>query len=50
MPSAFELIGLIVVVLAIWFVLKLAKVAIKLTLFLVLIVVLAGVFYFLFMR
>ncbi len=49
MPSA-ELIGLLVAVLVIWFVLKLAKVAIKLTLFILLLVVLAGIFYFLFMR
>jgi hypothetical protein len=48
--SAFELIGLLIVVLAIWFVLKLAKVAIKVTLFLILVAVLVGVFYFLFLR
>ncbi len=49
MPST-ELIGLLIAVLVIWFVLKLAKVAIKLTLFILLLVVLAGIFYFLFMR
>jgi hypothetical protein len=50
MPSAFELIGLLIAVLAVWFVLKLAKVAIKVTLFFILVAVLAGFFYFLFLR
>jgi hypothetical protein len=50
MPSPNELIGILVVILAIWFVLKLAKVAIRLILFVIAVVTLLGVVYFLFLR
>lgn len=50
MPSAHELIGFLVVILAIWFVLKLAKAAIKLTLFIIVVALVAGAVYFLFLR
>ncbi len=50
MPGAYELISILAIILAVWLVLKLAKMAIKLTLFLIVVVLLAGIVYFLFMR
>ena len=50
MPGLHELIGILVVVFAIWFVLKMAKVAIKIIFLVIALLVAAGVVYFLFMR
>ena len=50
MPSPNELIGIVVLILVIWFVLKLAKVAFKLILFVIGVMLLFGVVYFLFLR
>jgi hypothetical protein len=50
MPSAHELIGIVVIVLAIWFVLKLVKAAIKLTLFVITVVLIFAAVYFLLLR
>ena len=50
MPTAQELIGILVVIAVIWIVLKMAKVAIKLILFIITILVAAGVLYYLFAR
>jgi hypothetical protein len=45
-----ELIGLLIAILVIWFVLKLAKVAIRLILFVIAVVIIAGALYYVFMR
>ena len=50
MPGAHELIGILVAILVIWFVLKMAKVAIKLIFLVIALLVAGGVVYFLFMR
>ena len=50
MPSTHELLILLVVIFAIWFVLKMAKLAIKLIFFFIGLIVVAGVLYFVFMR
>ena len=50
MPGLHELIGILVAVFAIWFVLKMAKVAIKVIFLVIALLVAAGVVYFLFMR
>jgi hypothetical protein len=50
MPSMNELIGLLVAILVIWFVLKMAKVAIRLILFVIAVLLLAGALYYVFMR
>jgi hypothetical protein len=50
MPGAHELIGILVVIFVIWFILKMAKVAIKITLLVIFLLAAAGVVYFLFMR
>ena len=50
MPTAQELIGILVVIAVIWIVLKMAKVAIKLILFIITLLVAAGVLYYLFAR
>ena len=50
MPGAHELIGILVAILVIWFVLKMAKVAIKIILLVIFLLAAAGVVYFLFMR
>jgi hypothetical protein len=50
MPSMNELIGLLIAILVIWFVLKLAKVAIRLILFVIAVVIIAGALYYVFMR
>lgn len=50
MPSMNELLGLLIAIIVIWFVLKLAKVAIRLILFVIAIVLIAGALYYVFMR
>jgi len=50
MPGMNELFGLLIAILVIWFVLKLAKVAIRLILFVIGILIIAGVLYYVFMR
>jgi hypothetical protein len=50
MPTAQELLGILIAVLVIWFVLKMMKVAIKLILFVIGLLLAAGLLYFLFAR
>jgi hypothetical protein len=50
MPSMNELLGLLIAILVIWFVLKLAKVAIRLILFVIAVLIIAGALYYVFMR
>jgi hypothetical protein len=50
MPSTEELLILLIAIVALWFVLKMAKLAIKLILFLISVAVIAGVLWFLFAR
>lgn len=50
MPSASEILGVLIVIFVIWFVLKLARVAVRLILFLIGIMLLIGALYFLFVR
>lgn len=49
MPSMNELLGLLIAIIVIWFVLKLAKVAIRLILFVIAVLLIAGALYY-FMR
>ncbi len=50
MPSMNELLGLLIAILVIWFLLKLAKVAIRLILFVIAVLLIAGALYYVFMR
>jgi len=50
MPSMHELLGILIAIVVIWFVLKLAKVAIRLILFVIGILLIAWVLYYVFMR
>jgi len=50
MPSASEIVGILIVIFVLWFVLKLARVAIRLILFIIGIMLLIGALYFLFVR
>jgi hypothetical protein len=50
MPGLNELLGILIVVLVLWFVLKLARVAIRLILFIIGLVLVAGFLYVFFMR
>jgi hypothetical protein len=50
MPTAQELLGILIVIAVIWIVLKMMKVAIRLILFVIGLLVAAGLVYFLFMR
>lgn len=50
MPTGQELIGILVAIAVIWVILKVAKVAIKLILVIIGLIVAAGVLYFLFAR
>jgi hypothetical protein len=50
MPAMNELLGLLIAILVIWFVLKLAKVAIRLILFVIGVLIIAGALYYVFMR
>ena len=45
-----EFLGILVAIVVIWFVLKLAKVAIKVTLFIIAVLLIFGALYYLFMR
>jgi hypothetical protein len=48
MPSPAELLGILIVVVVIWIVLKLARVAVRLILFLIGLTLVIGVLYYLF--
>ena len=50
MPSMNELLGLLIAILVIWFVLKLAKVAIRLIVSIIAVLLIAGALYYVFMR
>jgi hypothetical protein len=50
MPSLQELIGILVVILAIWVLLKVAQIAIRLILFVIALLLIVGGLYFLFVR
>ncbi len=50
MPSLNELLGLLIAIFIIWVVLKLARVAIKLILYIIAIVIIAGAVLWIFMR
>jgi hypothetical protein len=50
MPSINELLGILIAIIVIWFVLKLAKVAIRMIFLVIAVVLIAGVVYFVFMR
>lgn len=50
MPSLQELLGILILVLVIWFVLKMARVAIRLMVFLIGLAALLAVLYFVFVR
>jgi hypothetical protein len=50
MPGAYELLGLVLVVFIIWVGLKMARVAIKLLLFVAMLGVVVGALYWVFMR
>jgi len=50
MPSPSEILGVLVVIFLIWFVLKLARVAVRLILFIIGMMLLIGALYFLFVR
>ena len=50
MPSASEILGVLIVIFVIWFVLKLARVAIRLVLFIIGIMLLIGALYYFFVR
>ncbi|HSY48299.1 MAG TPA: hypothetical protein VLC46_05770 [Thermoanaerobaculia bacterium] len=50
MPSINELLGILIAIIVIWVVLKLAKVAIRLILFVITVLLIAGVLYYVFMR
>jgi hypothetical protein len=50
MPSPNELLGLVIVIFVIWFVLKLARVAIRLIFFVIAVVVIIGALYWLLVR
>jgi hypothetical protein len=45
-----ELLGILIAIVVIWFVLKLAKVAIKMMLFIFFVLIIVGALYYLFMR
>jgi hypothetical protein len=50
MPGIQELLGVLIVIFVIWFILKMARVAIRLILFVIALVLLAGALYFVFVR
>jgi len=45
-----ELLGILIAIIAIWVILKLAKVAIRLILFVIAVLLIAGALYYVFMR
>jgi hypothetical protein len=50
MPTPQELLGILIVIVVIWFVLKMAKVAIKLILLIMAAVLIVGALYYVFVR
>lgn len=50
MPTGQEILGILVVILAIWVFLKLAKLAIRLVLFIIALLLVFGAVYYVFMR
>jgi hypothetical protein len=50
MPGLQELIGILVVIFVVWFVLKLARVAIRLILFVIAMILVVGALYYIFVR
>jgi hypothetical protein len=50
MPGINELLGILIAIIVIWVVLKLAKVAIRLIIFVIGVLLIAGVLYYVFMR
>ena len=50
MPGLQELIGVVIVIAVVWFVLKLARVAVRLILFIIALVLLVGALFFVFVR
>ena len=50
MPGLQELIGVLIVIAVVWFVLKLARVAVRLILFIIALVLLVGALFFVFVR
>lgn len=50
MPSTNELLGILIAIIVIWIVLKVARVAIRMILFLTVVLLIAGALYYVFMR
>ena len=50
MPSLQELLGILIAIIVIWFILKMARVAIRLIVFIVGLAIIVGVLYFVFVR
>ncbi len=50
MPSMNELLGILLAIIVIWVVLKLAKVALRLIIFVIAVLLIAGALYYVFMR
>jgi hypothetical protein len=50
MPGIQELLGALIVIFVIWFVLKMARVAIRMILFVIALVLLVGALYYVFVR
>jgi hypothetical protein len=50
MPTTPEIVGILIAILAIWFVLKLAKIAIRMILFIIAVLLILAAFYYVFMR
>lgn len=50
MPGIQEILGVLIVIFVIWFVLKMARVAIRLILFVIALVLVMGALYFIFVR
>jgi len=50
MPSINELLGILIAIIVIWVVLKMAKVALRLIIFVIAVLLIAGALYYVFMR
>lgn len=50
MPAAQELLGILIAIVVIWLILKMAKVAVKMILFIITLMVIIGALYYLFVR
>jgi hypothetical protein len=50
MPAAQELLGILIAIVVIWIVLKMAKIAIKMILFIIAVLLIVGTLYYMFMR